>query len=223
MSQTKIEATKGLTLKQASIKNGLILGLFAFISTILIAITHHVTKDKISIEIEKAMARRLDQLIDAREYDNDVYNDCVILEPTESGSLAISKIYRMRKQNNNYAIFIAATANDGYAGNIHLIIGVYENGVIAGVRVTEHQETPGLGDKIEIEKSDWIKQFNNLSLDNLNEKSWAVNKDGGKFDALTGATITPRAIIKTIHNTLIYFKNNKIQLFSARSNCGINK
>ncbi len=214
---------KELTLKQASIKNGLILGLFALVSTSLIAITHLITKDRIADEVEKAMARRLNQLIPANQYDNDVYNDCLIISTSEIKSSTQTRLYRLRNQNKNYAAFISAIAPDGYAGNIHLVIGLYENGAIAGVRVTEHQETPGLGDKIEIRKSNWIEQFKALSLTNLPGEKWAVSKDGGQFDGLTGATITPRAIIKTVHKTLVYFQDNKAQLFSAESNCGVKR
>ncbi len=211
-------------LSKASFKNGAILGLFALISTGLIAFIHLLTKDKIAEEIEAAMARRLNQIVAPSEYNNDVYHDCKLLESSSLlGSSDPIKIYRMRHNQQNYGVFFTTTAPDGYAGKIKLLVGVYNNGTIAGVRVTEHQETPGLGDKIEIEKSNWIEQFKNLSLTNKDEKAWKVKKDGGEFDALTGATITPRAIIKAVHQSLIFFQQNKASLYDHTSSCGETK
>jgi len=222
-SQTVPAVSEETTTQQASIKNGLVLALFAFISTGLIAVVHLITKDRIADEIQAAMARRLNQVIAANEYDNDVYNDCI--EVDNLGLLATnkSKVYRMRSEKNNHALFITSVAPDGYAGKINLVVGIYENGDIAGVRITEHKETPGLGDKIEITKSDWVKQFNETSLINTSKQGWLVKKDGGDFDALTGATITPRAIVKAAYNTLTYHQQNKTQLYSMPSSCGKTK
>ncbi len=212
------------TLLQASYKNGLILALFALISTGLIAIIHSFTKEKIAAEIEAAMARRLNEIIRKTEYDNDVYQDCKrVYNPELLGSRNEQKLYRMRKQNEDYAVFLSSIAPDGYGGKIKLVIGIYTSGEIAGVRVTEHQETPGLGDKIEVEKSDWIKQFNGKSLKNLEEKAWRVKKDGGQFDALTGATITPRAIVKAVYKSLQFYEHDKAKLFNADNLCGADK
>jgi Na+-translocating ferredoxin:NAD+ oxidoreductase subunit G len=208
------------TIQQASLKNGIILALFALISTGLIAVVHLMTKDRIADEIESAMARRLNQVILASEYDNDVYSDCIEVNNMALLATENSKIYRMRNKKDNYALFITSVAPDGYAGKINLVIGVYSNGKIAGVRVTEHKETPGLGDKIEIKKSNWIKGFDNKSLQNTSNKYWQVKKDGGEFDALTGATITPRAIVNAVFNTLTFYQQNKDQLYSLPSNCG---
>ena len=208
------------SVKQATLKNGAILALFALVSTGLIAITHLVTKDKIAMEIEAAMARRLNEIIAADEYDNDVYHDCAQVSDLEFlGSDEKLPVYRMRRQNQDYAVFMTSIAPDGYSGRIKLVIGIYADGRIAGVRVTEHQETPGLGDKIEIEKSQWISQFDGLSLANTTEDNWQVRKDGGQFDALTGATITPRAIVKSVFNTLQYFAQNRSQLFDSELTC----
>jgi len=211
------------SIRQATLKNGAILALFALISTGLIAITHLITKDKIAEEIEAAMARRLNEIIPAKEYDNDVYHDCKLVQNEELlGSPDPLKIYRMRNQAENYAVFMTSVAPDGYAAKINLVIGIYNNGEIAGVRVTEHQETPGLGDKIEIEKSDWISQFNGLSLTNTQDELWKVSKDGGQFDALTGATITPRAIVKAVYKSLVFFQQNRQSLYDQTSPCGGN-
>lgn len=212
------------TTNKAAIKNGTILAVFALISTGLIAITHLVTKDKIADEIEAAMTKRLDNIIPKEKYDNLAHQDCrFVNDKTLLGSESDLKVYRMRHQNKNFAVFMTSVAPDGYSGKIKLVIGIYNNGKIAGVRVTEHQETPGLGDQIEIEKSDWIKQFNNLSIHDTPKKDWQVIKDGGQFDALTGATITSRAIIKSVYNTLIYFDKNKQTIFDSSKNCEVSK
>ncbi|TQV87650.1 electron transport complex subunit RsxG [Aliikangiella coralliicola] len=209
------------SIKKVSIQNGLILAIFALVSTGLIAITHLITKDKIAEEIEAAMARRLNEIIPADAYNNDVYHDCtVISSPEFLGTPENLKAYRMRNNEKDYAVFMTSVAPDGYAGKINLVIGIYENGTIAGVRVTEHQETPGLGDKIEIEKSDWIKQFNDKSLTNTAKENWLVKKDGGEFDAFTGATITPRAIVKSVYNSLLFHQQNRDTLYAKGSGCG---
>ena len=109
---------------------------------------------------------------------------------------------------------IPATAPDGYSGNIDIITGVYRNGEVAGVRVVSHQETPGLGDKIELKKSDWVLAFNGKSLGAPSYERWTVKKDKGVFDQLTGATITPRAVTKAVRNTLDYYRNNKADLLA---------
>ena len=208
------------TIQQASIKNGLILALFALVSTGLIAVVYSITKDRIASEVEAAMARRLNQIIPAEEYDNNVYSDCIKVDELEQLGSNSSKVYRMRNGSKNYALFITSIAPDGYAGKINLVVGLYDNGDIAGVRVTEHQETPGLGDKIETSKSSWISQFDGKSLSNTTALNWQVKKDGGEYDSLTGATITPRAIIKAIYKTLIYYKENKTLLYATPSSCG---
>ena len=210
-----------LSVKQASFNNGAILGIFALVSTGLIALTHLVTKDKIASELEAALARRLNSIIPAAQYDNDVYNDCLLLQDKESlGSDEQQRAYRMRKSGKNYAVFMTSMAPNGYSGSISFVIGIYEAGSIAAVRITEHQETPGLGDKIEIEKSDWVTQFDGLSLEQTDEDYWRVKKDGGEFDALTGATITPRAIVEAVNQTLKYYNANKQIIFNSPSNCG---
>ncbi|MET1253840.1 electron transport complex subunit RsxG [Aliikangiella maris] len=220
-SSTKDE--KNNTLMQKAIgKNGLILALFALVSTGLIAITYQITKDKIAQEIKAALARRLNEIVPANEYDNDAYHDCtIIMNGSLLGQTEPVPLYRMRNNTQNYAVFTTAIAPEGYSGRIHLAIGIYQNGQVAGVRVTEHSETPGLGDRIEIEKSDWIMQYSGKSLQQPEPEKWRVKKDGGEFDALTGATITPRAITKAVYNALLFYQENSANLFNGQQNCGI--
>ena len=208
-------------ISQAAFKNGVILGLFALVSTGLIAITHFITKDKIASEVELATARRLSQIIPADSYDNEPYHDCALVKDKNlSADDSAQKVFRLRNKGKNFALIQTSVAPDGYAGRIKLLVGVYKDGKIAGVRVSEHQETPGLGDKIEIEKSNWINQFDGRSIADNPPETWQVRKDGGEFDALTGATITPRAIISAVYRTLEYYQENGQAVFKLASNCG---
>jgi electron transport complex protein RnfG len=128
----------------------------------------------------------------------------------------------MYQDETPVASIFTVNAPDGYSGNIELIVGIYADQSLAGVRVINHNETPGLGDKIEKQKSDWILQFKGLSLTKVEAENWRVKKDGGTFDAFTGATITPRAVLKAIANALQYFKNNQQIIFTSSKNCGVN-
>jgi len=116
------------------------------------------------------------------------------------------------------AALMIVTAPDGYNGDIRLLIAIDISGKVLGVRVVSHRETPGLGDPIEIERSDWILSFTQKSLLNPGADGWAVKRDGGEFDQFTGATISPRAVVKTVHNTLLYFKANQKSLFETTAN-----
>ncbi len=201
-------------------KNAIVLGVFALISTGLIAITYQLTKDRIDKEVELSLIRKLSEIVPEENYDNDVYNDCLlVLDEALLGSDETQKLYRMRNNEKNYALMTTLVAPNGYSGKITLALASDLNGRLLGVNILSHNETPGLGDKIERSKSDWIKQFDGLSLSNTAKKEWAVKKDGGKFDALTGATITPRAVVKSIYNGLQYVEQNKTSLFKLTSNC----
>jgi len=118
--------------------------------------------------------------------------------------------------NEPVGVILEAIAHDGYAGDIKLLIAIRADGSVSGVRVLTHKETPGLGDYIEIERDDWITQFNNESLMKTAAKDWAVVKDGGKFEYMAGATITPRAIVKAVAKALQFFNDNKPQLLEKK-------
>ncbi len=208
------------SLPQAISKNALILGVFALVSTGLIAITYQLTKDKIAQEVELALIRQLSEIVPSDDYDNDVYQDCILITDRNLlGSEEAQKLYRMRKSNSNYAAMMTFVAPDGYSGKIMLALAAKPSGELLGVNIVNHNETPGLGDKIEREKSDWIKQFDGLSLSSVDKKYWNVTKDGGKFDALTGATITPRAVVKSVYKALEYLQQNNHHVFNSNSNC----
>ncbi len=201
-------------------KNSLMLALFALLSTAMVAITDHYTRDKIQSEKALALEKILHQLIAKEAHDNDLYNDCIeVRDEVLLGSEKPVKIFRARLSGSRQGLFIQSIATDGYNGSIELVVGVSQQQEVLGVRVLSHKETPGLGDKIEIRKSDWIMSFNSSSLEKLEPQRWKVKKDGGDFDAFTGATITPRAVVKAVLNTLKYVQLNDEQLYTQPSSC----
>lgn len=203
-------------------KNGLILAIFAAVCVGLIAVTYFITRDTIASEMKAALARTLDQLVPASAYDNDVHHDCTLIPAgSELGNQSPLEVYRMRKQQQPVAVVMETVAPNGYNGKINLVVGIYDDATLAGVRATNHNETPGLGDKVDVKKSNWILGFEGLSLNNPAIEQWQVKKDGGVFDAFTGATITPRAVVEQVAKTLQYFEQHKASLFSSSTNCGV--
>ncbi|NVK20907.1 MAG: electron transport complex subunit RsxG [Kangiellaceae bacterium] len=201
-------------------KNGLILAGFAAICVGLIAFTYFITRDTIASEMQAALARTLNQLVPQNEYDNDVHHDCTLVQSVELlGSNETVHAYRMRKNGQPVAVVLESVAPNGYSGKIHLVVGIYADGQLAGVRVSEHKETPGLGDKIDANKSDWILSFSEKSLTSPTIEQWKVKKDGGAFDAFTGATITPRAVVEQVAKTLQFYQQQKDVLFNGPQNC----
>lgn len=191
----------------------LILTLFAIGSTGLVSLTEVSTRDKIADNERQALLKAIHALLPKERYDNDILSDTLQLPENPLTHSAGSTVYRARLGEQPVAVIFSTVAPNGYNGNITLLVGIYHDGRIAGVRVINHKETPGLGDKIDIRKSDWIEQFAGLSLDNPKPQNWLVKKDGGQFDQFTGATITPRAIIQAIKNALHYFEQQRDWLF----------
>lgn len=191
------------------------LGLFAIISTAIVAVTFFFTKDQIVENERLALLKSLHILVTEKQHDNDLYTDVLTLDiKTLNFRNKPVSIYRARLNNAPAAAIFSVTAPDGYNGAINLLIGVNIDDIVTGVRVISHKETPGLGDSIEIEKSNWITNFDGHSLSNPQEKRWRVKKDGGDFDQLTGATITPRAIVKMTKKTLQFFQKNHDIIFA---------
>jgi electron transport complex protein RnfG len=124
-------------------------------------------------------------------------------------------IYRLFAEEKPVAALIAVTARDGYAGPIRVLVGIEYDGTVTGIRILEHRETPGLGDRIVSTRSDWVFQFDGHSLGNPDVTGWALKRDGGQFDQLTGASVTPRAVISAVKETLIYFDVHRDEIFAA--------
>ncbi len=210
-------------LKKSIRKNAFILALFAMASTALVSIVHQLTKDRIASEVERVMNQRLNKLVASDKYNNSPTSDCILVtNHSRINQVSINKIHRMRKNKHPIALVFSSTAHDGYSGDINLLIALSNQDKLLGVEIINHRETPGLGDKIDSNKSNWLTQFNNVRLTSISEKSWRVKKDGGDFDALTGATVTPRATINAIFQTALYFKNNKDVLYDKEANCEVN-
>ncbi len=195
--------------------SGVFLWLFAVAGTTLVALTEFTTYDAIVENERQVLLRNLYALLPPDRLDNDIANDSIELAADPLlGTEAPSTLYRARKGGEPVAVIFNSIAPNGYSGKIHLLVGVYVDGSLAGVRVIKHAETPGLGDGIEIRKSPWIKGFDGKSLSDPTEARWAVRRDGGDFDQLTGATITPRAVIGAVKNTLLYYRQNTDKIFA---------
>lgn len=193
----------------------LILGAFSIAGLGLTSLTFHKTETQIAENERQALLSSLKAVVPEALYDNDIVNDTLEVTDLVEASEKPTKIYRARKQGKPVAAVIETIAPDGYNGNITLLIAIKIDGTISGVRTVSHKETPGLGDKIEIDRSDWIRSFDGKSLDNTEDSQWAVKRDGGHFDQFTGATITPRAVVGAVKRALLYFKQNSVRLFAS--------
>ncbi len=194
--------------------SGFLLWLFAVVGTSLVAVTQVGTQQQIAANERMVLLRNLYILIPKEKLDNDIAQDTLELPASEQlGTKKPSIVYRARKNGEPVAVIFNTIAPDGYSGNIYLLVAVYNDGTLAGVRAVKHNETPGLGDSVDTRKSDWILGFDGKSLDNPAPEKWKVKRDGGDFDQITGATITPRAIVKAVKNTLDYFQANREKLF----------
>lgn len=199
-------------------RNALLLGLFAVISTAIIAGTFLSTQGAISENIRKAEEKALLEIVPKNRHNNSMLDDAHLINDQDLLGLRDSKKYYIARQNNKpVAVIFPATSREGYTGDIDLIVGINVDGTIAGARVLSHRETPGLGDAIDKKKSDWIDGFIGKSLSNPVASLWKVKKDKGEFDQFTGATITPRAVTKTILQTLQYFKDHQQHILKTSS------
>ncbi|MEE2869339.1 MAG: electron transport complex subunit RsxG [Pseudomonadota bacterium] len=204
-------------MRYAITKNAVILSLFAISTAAALAITNELTIGKVECNKQAALMASLNEVMPHDRHDNDLLADRITVSDPLLGRNG-HHIYRARQDGEPNGAVLEATAPDGYGGNIALIVGVDMQGKVQGVRVVPpHNETPGLGDKIETKKSDWIYGFNGLSLGNPADAGWAVKKDGGQFDSFTGATITPRAVVGAVHRALQYFDANQTAVFEAPS------
>ncbi len=189
-----------------------ILGIFGVLGATLVSLTWTATAERIALNQQQAFLRNVYKLIKHEEIDNELLKDVLTIH-----SPALSKdkvqVYRARKQGEPVAVIFSPVQSPGYAAPIRLMIAVRADGSLAGVRVLSHLETPGLGDKIDDSRTDWILGFEGKSLDNPPIEKWKVKKDGGVFDQFTGATITPRNIVATVRKTLEYFGQEKERLF----------
>lgn len=204
-------------LRQSITRNSVLLAIFAVVTTLLIAGTYLLTKERIAEQKRRAEEKALLEIVPRDRHDNSMLDDVIAVGPDAAGlNLREEKrIYIARRDDKIITAIIPVTAPDGYTGEIDLIVGVNTDGSIAGVRTLSHRETPGLGDKVDLKKSDWILGFNGHSLHNPEVPGWAVKKDKGVFDQFTGATITPRAVVAATLRALQYADANGSRLFAS--------
>ncbi len=197
--------------------NSWVLGLFALITAALLAFTHLGTKERIAEAKREVEKRALLEIVPLERHNNDLLADTLEIPAAYWPTLGIDggNINIARDDNKLVAIIVPAVAPDGYNGDIQMIIGINLDGTIAGVRVISHRETPGLGDKVDLKKDDWILSFNGKSLTNPKPDGWKVKKDKGDFDQFTGATITPRALVQQVLKALQYYKEDKARLIKV--------
>lgn len=195
-----------------------LLMVFAVAGAALVGLTFKQTKDDIEYNEKLTLLKKLNTIIPKESYDNDLLLDTITIEANALlGTSEDTLAYRARKGSEDVAVVLSSVAPNGYNGSISMLVGINVDGTLAGVRVVKHRETPGLGDAVSVTHSDWILGFDNKSLSNPDEEGWKVKRDGGVFDQFTGATITPRAVVKAVHNTLLYFDAYQASLFNKTS------
>jgi electron transport complex protein RnfG len=199
-----------------SLRGGLILGAAAVVAFGLVALVHDATRDRIAASERARRVAQFDAVLGDTHHDNDLLADVTYAhDPDLLGTTSRVPVYRARLAGQPVAAVLAPVAPDGYAGSIDLLVAIGADGKVLGVHVLRHHETPGLGDAIEERKSGWIRGFIGRSLADPPLERWKVRKDGGDFDQFTGATVTPRAIVRAVAACLAYFRQHRDELFAA--------
>lgn len=191
---------------------GLKLGVFTLLVCAIVSVIAIVTKMPIKQRQAEDTQNMLSQVFPASLYDNQISKEEYTL--TLDGKPVHFFLARKNGVPSGIVLFADTT---GYSGSINMLLGIDANGVLTGVRVTNHKETPGLGDLIEPAKSKWIFGFDGKSLENTSQKNWHVKKDGGEFDSFTGATITPRGVVKGVYEGLVLFSSHKAEILNVKA------
>jgi len=205
----------GKSAVRGALRAAIVLTVAAVVAVGIVAVVH----DRARPWIEASQrAQRLEQLaavLGGIAYDNDPLEDALLVrDPELLGTSEALLAHRVRKDGQPVAVLLNVVAPDGYSGAIRLLVAIDAQGTVLGVRVLEHRETPGLGDFIEARRSDWIRGFDGRSLGDPPPARWLVRKDGGDFDQFTGATVTPRALVRSVRNALTYFGRHRDRLFA---------
>lgn len=222
------------TIIKHALKTAVTMIAFALVGTALLAFVFDITREPIEkseAEARLALFRQIlsdetyyqdnkdkehDEHSDDEDHDDNLLNNVVEIQPNDLlGNKIPSKAYIAKRDHKLAAVILEAIAHDGYSGDIKLLIAIRADGTVSGVRVLAHKETPGLGDYIDIAHGNWIKLFNEESVEKTPAEQWRVKKDGGKFDYMVGATITPRAVVKAVFKALQYFEQNQHMLEEA--------
>lgn len=211
---------KPLSASRIAVRTALTLFVFVVVFTGFLAGAYLWTKPAIEASAAEEKMKLVDEVLPRGEYDNRLLEDTLALPPTPALGLdEATTVYRARRGGQPAALVFEAVAPDGYSGKIRLLVALRADGTVAGVRVTQHRETPGLGDYIEPKKDKnktrpWISQFNGLATASLSPRDWKVKKDGGRFDANAGATVTPRAVVKAVFRAVEFAAANQDALYS---------
>ena len=196
--------------------SGLILAVIAAVCTTLVALTFSLTEGRITANDQAWLERNLTPVLTGVVYDNNMSESILTIPlPHELPGNEPVVVYRALHENMPAAALFVVSALDGFVGPIRLLIGIDYTGAVTAVRVLNHRETPGLGDFIDSTKSDWIDQFEKKSMSAPNPSGWTLQRDGGEFDQVTGASITSRAVVKAIKETLLYFEANRETIFAT--------
>ena len=199
---------------KAILKTISIISLLGLIFAISLSITFEKSNPIIEQNKIEFKTKLLNEVLNGLDYDNDLIGTYIHIKPNELLKNKTEKYAYLAKKNNILqAVLIESIAPDGYSGEINILTAIRSDGEIIGTRIIDHKETPGLGDYIDQKKSSWISNFNGMSLHNRTDPDWRVKKDQGTFDYKAGATITPRAVIKSVKNTLLFYKENR-ELFN---------
>ena len=200
-------------------KNALALGAVAAICVTVLSLVNQLTGPEIEKQALASKLAVLTEVLPGVTIDQTLLADCSQVTDAEYlGRNTAQNLYRWRKDGEVAAYLIETTAPDGYSGNIDLLVAVTPEGMVLASRVLKHQETPGLGDKVEQRRSNWIFSFNDKIVTEDNAASWAVRKDGGQFDQFTGATITPRAVVNAVRRAALYILHHP-ELATLPANC----
>lgn len=198
------------------LKSGVTLAAIGAVCAALVAITYSLTSERIAANEQAWLEKSLEPALAGLTFEGSVSESMLVVRtPHDLPGPDDVIIYRVYADEHPVAALFAVTARDGYAGAIRVLIGIEHDGTVTGIRILEHRETPGLGDKIVSSRSDWVYQFDGRSLGDPGLEEWAIKRDGGEFDQLTGASVTPRAVIKVAKETLIYFAAHRDEIFSA--------
>ncbi len=207
-----------MALGQSIRQNTVGLSIFAIVTAGVIALTQLETKTRIEQNERAAKSRALYEIMPRESHDNTLLEDVLAIEDDALlGASAQGEAYLAMREGKVVGVILPTLAADGYTGDIRSIVGIDADGRITGVRVLTHKETPGLGDKIDLKKSGWVLQFDGKSLGEPIATRWKVSKDGGEFDQLTGATITPRAVVSSVKRALEYFAAHRDEFLDYQS------
>lgn len=198
------------------IKGGITLALIGAICAAMVATTFMLTRDRIAMNEREWLESSLEPALGNVKFDGGVTDSMLVIRaPHQLPGPDDAIIYRVYANDKPAAALFAVTARDGYAGAIRILLGVEFDGSVTGLRILQHRETPGLGDRIVSSRSDWVFQFDGHSLGDPDVDAWMIKRDGGQFDQLSGASVTPRAVITAVRETMIYFAAHRDEIFSA--------